>query len=108
MKQPTGQIQTVDTSYEQPIQSIQKLDRTRLWVASQESLTSMGKPHLPPKPQIQPQEPQNNSIPYGYENVLPISQRYVIFRNTSKCNYFFVNLQKKKEPILEALNFDFT
>ena len=79
-------LQKVDTSYEQPIQSIQKLDRTRLWVASQESLTSMGKPHLPPKPQIQPQEPQNNSIPYGYENVLPISQRYVIFKNTSKCN----------------------
>ena len=89
MKQPTGQIQTVDTSYEQPIQSIQKLDRTRLWVASQESLTSMGKPHLPPKPQIQPQEPQNNSIPYGYENVLPISQRYVIFRIKSKGNYSF-------------------
>ena len=88
MKQPTGQIQTVDTSYEQPIQSIQKLDRTRLWVASQESLTSMGKPHLPPKPQIQPQEPQNNSIPYGYENVLPISQRYVIHSVEISRNFY--------------------
>merc|ERR1712156_1371488 len=31
---------------------------------------------LPPKPSITPKSPDTQGIPYGYENVLPISQRY--------------------------------
>ena len=63
------------------------LDRTREWVTSQESL--IPKP-LPPKPNLVPIEP-TNSIPYGYENVLPISQRfkeqpYSILSNMSNTN----------------------
>ena len=63
------------------------LDRTREWVTSQESL--IPKP-LPPKPNLVPIEPIN-SIPYGYENVLPISQRfkeqpYSILSNMSNTN----------------------
>ena len=48
------------------------LDRTREWVTSQESL--IPKP-LPPKPNL-PMVPPSSGIPYGYENVLPISQRF--------------------------------
>ena len=63
------------------------LDRTREWVTSQESL--IPKP-LPSKPNLVPIEPIN-SIPYGYENVLPISQRfkeqpYSILSNMSNTN----------------------
>ena len=50
------------------------MDRTREWVASHESL---GLPALPPKPTSgMPTSGGIQSIPYGYENVLPISQRY--------------------------------
>ena len=49
------------------------MDRTREWVASHESL---GLPALPPKPTSGMPTSGIKSIPYGYENVLPISQRY--------------------------------
>ena len=49
------------------------MDRTREWVASHESL---GLPALPPKPTSGMPTSGIQSIPYGYENVLPISQRY--------------------------------
>lgn len=52
------------------------LDRTKKWVvASRESLNQLTGPCLPPKPISFPQT-NTPGIPYGYENVLPISQRY--------------------------------
>ena len=53
------------------------LDRTSQWVAaSRESLNHLTGPALPPKPSIIPTHEDYPGIPYGYENVLPISQRY--------------------------------
>lgn len=53
------------------------LDRTKKWVvASRESLNQLTGPCLPPKPINFPQTNTKEGIPYGYENVLPISQRY--------------------------------
>ena len=52
------------------------MDRTTQWVAaSRESLNQLTGPALPPKPSITT-ENSPAGIPYGYENVLPISQRY--------------------------------
>ena len=69
--QETGNLET--NSY---VRS--KLDRTRQWVvASQESLHHISGPPLPPKmPVNQAAQAGPPGIPYGYENVLPISQRF--------------------------------
>ena len=64
--------------YQEPLQEpVDTLERVQKWVvASRESLNQLTGPPLPPKPTGLGPNTGDTSIPYGYENVLPISQRY--------------------------------